>query len=160
MPVGAAIGAGSVIGGGISALGAKSAAKTQAASANRAADLQMEMYGQTRSDLAPYRDYGQQALSPLAKLLGFGGTQTGYDTGAYLASNPDVMQAYQGLAATEEGRATLAANGINSADDYAAKHYATYGKPEGRAITAMTGGATKPVGASHSCPVLHILPVS
>lgn len=26
--------------------------------------------------------------------------------------------------------------------------------------TAMTGGATKPVGAWHSCPVLHILPVS
>lgn len=140
MPTGAAIGAGSVIGGGISALGAKSAAKIQAKSAQQAADVQMKMFGQTREDLAPYRDYGASALSPLAKLLGFGGSQTGYDTSGYLASNPDVMQAYQGLAATEEGRASLAANGINSAEDYAAKHYETYGKPEGRAITAMTGG--------------------
>ncbi len=140
MPTGAAIGAGSVIGGGISALGARSAAKIQAKSAQQAADVQMKMFGQTREDLAPYRDYGASALSPLAKLLGFGGSQTGYDTSGYLASNPDVMQAYQGLAATEEGRASLAANGINSAEDYAAKHYETYGKPEGRAITAMTGG--------------------
>lgn len=140
MPTGAAIGAGNVIGGGISALGARSAAKIQAKSAQQAADVQMKMFGQTREDLAPYRDYGASALSPLAKLLGFGGSQTGYDTSGYLASNPDVMQAYQGLAATEEGRATLAANGITSADEYAAKHYETYGKPEGRAITAMTGG--------------------
>jgi len=140
MPTGAAIGAGNVIGGGISALGARSAAKIQAKSAQQAADVQMKMFGQTREDLAPYRDYGASALSPLAKLLGFGGTQTGYDTGAYLANNQDVAQAYQTLASTPEGRATLAANGITSADEYAAKHYETYGKPEGRAITAMTGG--------------------
>jgi len=141
MPVGATISAaGSVASAGIGALGAKSAAKTQAKSAQQAADVQMQMFGQTREDLAPYRDYGASALSPLAKLLGFGGTQTGYDTGAYLANNQDVAQAYQTLASTPEGRATLAANGITSADEYAAKHYETYGKPEGRAITAMTGG--------------------
>jgi len=141
MPVGATISAvGSAASAGIGALGAKSAAKTQAKSAQQAADVQMQMFGQTREDLAPYRDYGASALSPLAKLLGFGGTQTGYDTGAYLANNQDVAQAYQTLASTPEGRATLAANGITSADEYAAKHYETYGKPEGRAITAMTGG--------------------
>jgi hypothetical protein len=49
---------------------AKSAADTQAAAANHAADLQMQQYQQTRNDLAPYRDFGQGAAFKLANIFG------------------------------------------------------------------------------------------
>jgi hypothetical protein len=47
---------------------ASSAADTQAAAANRAADLQQKQYEQTREDLAPYRAAGQTALNALTPL--------------------------------------------------------------------------------------------
>jgi hypothetical protein len=141
MPVGATIAAvGGAASAGIGALGAKSAAKTQAKAAQQASDVQLQMFGQTRADLAPFRSYGEGALSPLAKLLGYGDSGAGFDTGAYLTQNQDVAQSYQQLASTADGMATLKAAGINSADDYAAYHYKNHGKTEGRAITAMTGG--------------------
>jgi len=46
----------------------KSAAKTQAAAADRAAELQNAQFQQTREDLAPYRAAGQTALNALTPL--------------------------------------------------------------------------------------------
>jgi hypothetical protein len=67
--------AGSALAGGlIAANGAKSAASTQAASADRAAQLSWDQYEQTREDQAPWRAAGSAALSQLA-----GGLQPGGD---------------------------------------------------------------------------------
>ena len=57
--------------GGSALLGAsasRSAAKTQAGAADRAAELQQQQYEQTREDLAPYRAAGQTALNALTPL--------------------------------------------------------------------------------------------
>src|SRR6185369_865788 len=64
--VATAIGASAVIGAGAS----NSAANKQVGAANRAADLQMQMFNTTRSDTAPYRDAGQAATNKLRSLLG------------------------------------------------------------------------------------------
>jgi hypothetical protein len=65
--------AGSALAGGmIASSGAKSAASTQAASADRAADLNWQQYQQTREDQAPWRAAGTTALSSLT-----GGLQPG-----------------------------------------------------------------------------------
>jgi hypothetical protein len=49
---------------------AKSAASTQAASADRASELQREMFEQTRADQAPYREAGYNALANLQRTAG------------------------------------------------------------------------------------------
>ena len=64
--VAAAIGAGgAIIGGGIAASASNRAAKTQAAAADRAVELQREQYDQARADYAPYRQAGTDALNKL-----------------------------------------------------------------------------------------------
>lgn len=68
----AAVG-GSIVGGVIASNGAKSAASTQAASADRAADLNWQQYQQTREDQAPWREAGTVALSQLTGGLKPGG---------------------------------------------------------------------------------------
>lgn len=70
MPVGAIIGAVGAVGSALIGGGAaKSAAKTQADAANRAADMQWKQYEQTRTDLAPWRDAGAKTLSELTTRL-------------------------------------------------------------------------------------------
>jgi hypothetical protein len=49
---------------------AKSAAQTQVAAADRAAELQREMFEQTRADQAPYREAGYNALATLQRTAG------------------------------------------------------------------------------------------
>jgi hypothetical protein len=49
---------------------AKSAAKTQAAAAGQASDLQREIFEQTRADQAPYREAGYKALTELQRTAG------------------------------------------------------------------------------------------
>lgn len=71
MPVGAAIG--SVAGGVIGAFGASDAAATQAGAADDALSFQKKMYKQSRSDLMPYNEVGQDALYSLASLFGLPG---------------------------------------------------------------------------------------
>lgn len=68
----AAIG-GSIVGGLIASNGTKSAAGTQAAAADRAADLNWRQYEQTREDQAPWRAAGTAALSQLTGGLAPGG---------------------------------------------------------------------------------------
>lgn len=59
----------SLVGGLLSSGAAKDAASTQAGAANRAADLSMEQYRQTREDLAPYRAYGVASGGELSNRL-------------------------------------------------------------------------------------------
>jgi len=49
---------------------AKKAGETQAAAADRAAELQREMFEQTRADQAPYREAGYNALATLQRTAG------------------------------------------------------------------------------------------
>lgn len=73
--------AGSTLGG---AKAAKSAASTQAAAADRAAELQQQQYEQTRADYAPWRAAGEQALNkliPLSDYQKFGMNQFTQDPG-------------------------------------------------------------------------------
>jgi hypothetical protein len=66
--------AGSALAGGyLASKGAKDAASTQAASADRAADLTWKQYEQTREDQAPWRAAGTAALSQLTGGLAPGG---------------------------------------------------------------------------------------
>ena len=73
--------AGSTLGG---ARAAKSAGETQAAAADRAAELQQQQYEQTRADYAPWRAAGEQALNkliPLSDYTKFGMSQFQQDPG-------------------------------------------------------------------------------
>ena len=54
-------GVGSMIGGSTAASGAKDAAATSAAASDRAAQVQQDMYDQTRTDFTPYRGIGDVA---------------------------------------------------------------------------------------------------
>jgi hypothetical protein len=68
----------------LGASAAKSAAKTQAGAADRAAELQQQQYEQTRQDLAPYRAAGVNALGKLegmADYTMFGPEQFSRDPG-------------------------------------------------------------------------------
>lgn len=49
---------------------AKDAAKTQAASADQAIDLQRDIFNQRRADMAPYMGAGQSAVTTLAGAMG------------------------------------------------------------------------------------------
>lgn len=60
---------GSILGAGASV----AAASMQADAANHATDVQMQMYGQTRSDLLPYMQAGLGPVGNLSALLGQGG---------------------------------------------------------------------------------------
>lgn len=64
---------GSVAGGLIASHGASSAADAQTAAANQANQTQLQMYNQTRSDQAPWRQAGGQALGALSQFYGLGG---------------------------------------------------------------------------------------
>ena len=68
-PITAGIGA-SVIGGISSASAAKKAAKAQTRAANNQLAVQKQMYDQQRTDLAPYRDTGLNALAGVNYELG------------------------------------------------------------------------------------------
>lgn len=59
---------------------ARSAANTQAAAADRSADVQREIFQQQRADLEPWRQAGVNALAPLVAATGETYTQSpGYD---------------------------------------------------------------------------------
>lgn len=64
----AVVGAGA-LGAGASIYGANKAADTQSAAAAQAAAIQKQMYDQTRSDLAPYRQIGNVATTDLTNRL-------------------------------------------------------------------------------------------
>jgi hypothetical protein len=73
----AAIVGGSLISGVFASKGAKSSSKAagkaadaQVQAASIAADTQLEMYGQSREDLAPWREAGQRSLADLEKIQG------------------------------------------------------------------------------------------
>ncbi len=79
----AVVGAATVAGSMYSSKQAGKAAKTQAASADRASQIQWDMYDQTRQDLDPYKQAGETSLSQMMDQMGANGyfnqTYTGQD---------------------------------------------------------------------------------
>lgn len=71
MPI--AIAAAAVVGAGASIYSANKAASAQKKAAQQAGDIQKQQFEQTRSDLAPYRNVGSNALSQYQNLLGMNG---------------------------------------------------------------------------------------
>lgn len=67
--IGGVLGVGSAL---IGASGARSAGKAQASAADAAAQVQRDMFEQTREDLTPFRKTGENALAALAFELGLG----------------------------------------------------------------------------------------
>lgn len=81
---GAALLGASALGGLSSAIGANKAAKTQANAANRATDVQLQMFNQSRADQMPWMNAGEGGLNALMQLYGF--ERNGDSWG--LSSNP------------------------------------------------------------------------
>lgn len=114
-------GVGSVVGGALASKGSKDAGKAAAQGAKADAQVQWDMFNQSRQDQAPFRAGGLSAFNEYLANLGITPTQTanalaGSDPAqAYLMANPDV-----------------AASGMNALD-----HYNRYGKAEGRTWGAV-----------------------
>jgi len=91
-PVTLGIGA-SVLGGAISSSGARSAARTQAAAADQATQLQREMYGQAVDRNAPFMGAGVESVNRLRDLLGLSDNTgaAGYGTFGRVPTAQDVM---------------------------------------------------------------------
>ena len=131
--VAAAIAGGAALAGGVmSSNASKKAAKTQAQSADRASEIQKEMYDQTRKDLDPYNQAGNKALSQIMGDIGSNGyfnqTYTGqdiYDDPSYKFRLQQGTDAIQSSAAAQGGLlsgATLKAL-QNYGQDYASQEY-------------------------------------
>ena len=122
--------AGSVIVGSlISSSGAKSAAGTQADAANRAADLQKQMYDEQSKLNAPYREAGLTGQNRLMELLGLGSNTgaAGYGQYANAPTAADIQ--------TDPGYAFRFAEGQKALDRQAA---ARGGLISGGALKAAT----------------------
>jgi hypothetical protein len=114
---GAAIAAGgAIIGGAVASSGAKSAAQAQKDAAGNASATQLQMYDQTRTDQAPWRAAGSEALNSLEGYYGLPGANGKVDPNAGAADNKLIqsMPGYQfnfqqGNQAVQRN---LAANGL------------------------------------------------
>lgn len=113
LPV-AVLGAGA-LSAGVGAFGASSAAGAQRDAANTAAQTQLHMYDQTRSDLQPYMQGGQNAFSNLSSLLGIGGSPNSAGMMSALQNYPGyqfaMQQGGQALDRSAASRGTLLSGG-------------------------------------------------
>jgi hypothetical protein len=124
-PISMLVSAGTTLVGGLmSSNAASDAADVQAGAANRAADMSMEQYRQTREDLAPYRGYGTVAGADMMNRL----TQLSSPfnpTQASLEATPGYQFALkQGLNATQNAAAAKGL-GISGAALKGAAQFAT-----------------------------------
>ena len=88
MVAAAVVGAATVAGSMYSSKQAGKAAKTQAASADRASEIQQENFEQTRKDLAPYKQAGDTSLNQLMGQMGTNGYFNQNFTGQDIYSDP------------------------------------------------------------------------
>lgn len=122
-PVTGTIAAVATIGGGyLQGQAAKSAAQTQADAANRAMAQEAAMYGQSREDLAPYREQGYTALKDIERMKPFLTSQFGPEQfGQYLDPSMAFRQRL-GTQATERlaniGGGAISGNTMRALTDY------------------------------------------
>lgn len=135
MPVAAIASAVATVGSAvIGSSAAKSAANTQATAANHATDIQQQMYGQTRSDLQPFRDLGSAAGGKLSDLLGLSGKTGpaapvlgGSNFAGYVQNNPDLLAYWN-------SHPDVQAQFNGDMGAWGQSHYASSGQAEGRAL--------------------------
>jgi hypothetical protein len=115
--VAAAIGGGALIGAGASYLGskdqskaAKDAAKSQQKGSDKATEAQLEMYYQSREDLAPWREAGGRSLKDLERVQG---TYEGaiMDPNQYMESPAYNWLQEQGIKAMDRGASAAGTRG-------------------------------------------------
>lgn len=113
--VAAAVIGGGVLSAGASMFGSSSAANAQEDAANKAAQTQLQMYNQTRSDLLPYMDQGRNAFTALGNLMGMGGPGASANMLAGLRNYPGYQwaleQGNQGLDRTAAAKGLLLSGG-------------------------------------------------
>jgi hypothetical protein len=102
-----AVGAAATVGGAvISSNATGNAAKTQANAADQATQLQSDIYQQNRTDLAPWRQTGSNALSMLANAVGINGPQGNAQATAAFQTSPGYDFAFnQGTRAVNSNQA-------------------------------------------------------
>jgi hypothetical protein len=134
----------------IAGVSSQDAADAQKQAAQQASQTEMQMYQQTRSDLAPYRSFGASAISPLQDLLtGSPGAET-----AALQALPGYRFALdQGLQAAQDSAAARGLGSSGAALQGAASYAAgladsTYGAQVNRLLQAagMGQGAAAQTG--------------
>ena len=132
MVAAAVVGAATVAGSAYSSRQAGKAAKTQAASADRASQIQQENFEQTRKDLMPYKQAGDTSLSQLMGQMTpdgyFNQTYTGqdiYSDPSYQFRLQQGQDAIQSSAAAKGGLLTGATLKAlqNYSQDYASQEY-------------------------------------
>lgn len=110
MAITAVVGAG-VIG----AAGSVVAGGEQKSAADKASNTQLQMYNQTRADLAPYNQMGTQAFTQLGSLLGLNGSANSASQLSQLQNTPGyqfaVQQGQQSLDRTAASRGLLLSGG-------------------------------------------------
>lgn len=143
MPVGGIIGAVASVGSSLlGASAAKKAAKAQAAAAAKAQETQLEMYRQTRTDLAPFRETGQEGMYHIADLFGIptpknpdGSNPFGVEAWKAYTDTPFYQTPYkEGVRALDNSaaaRGDLLSSGhlknlTTYAGDYATKQFGSY----------------------------------
>lgn len=129
---------------GIGAAGSFFGGREQARGAEASADVQRQMYEQTREDLEPYREFGQQALNPLM--------QTAMSAGTFGPGHP----AYQSIMKSRAATGALGSGGtLTALSDY----WSTVYQPQrfnqlyniaslGQNAAAQTGTAAMQAGAN------------
>ena len=88
MVAAAITGGAALVGGAMSSSASKKAAKTQAASADRASEIQQANFEQTREDLMPYKQAGDTSLNQLMGQMTPGGYFNQTYTGQDIYSDP------------------------------------------------------------------------
>lgn len=112
---------------------AQKSADAITAANQQSTQLQRDMFDQITKQQQPYVNQGYAASGALGDRLGLNGS-TSPDRAGYLAANPDVVNEFQRLSGTPEGRAYLQSQGVQSAEDFAGLHYSTFGQQEGRTM--------------------------
>lgn len=131
---------GDIIGGITSLIGGNQAASA----ANKAADLQMQQYRQTRSDLLPYNTAGQSVLPALTSIANLGPTAGGPDyVGQAAGARPPSVFTQADLEATPGYQFTLG-QGLKSVQNAAAA------RGVGVSGAALKGAATFATGLADS----------
>jgi hypothetical protein len=113
---------GSIVSGVLGANAAKSAARTQAAAADRAMQNEREMYDISREDLAPYREQGYTALKDIEGMKPFLTAQFGEDQFEQYLDPSMAFRQKLGTQATERmanvGGGALSGNTLRALTDY------------------------------------------
>ena len=124
--VAAAVIGSAVVGGVASTVSGNKAANASKHAADQSAAVQQYMYDTTRSDYAPYRQVGYDALDALA---GISGLPSDKNYGDYVRANPDILKEYNSKVDKKL---------YPSVADYGRYHYQTYGQGENRKLPTST----------------------